>query len=620
MSDGTPSIPYTGLMTLESDLNIWQRRATELVQPKVEGNSAISEDPYLIRLWTPAPPKMYLHPRRVKQHLFSQYTSPFTKGPFGIEENDDEEDTLVTSQSHEPFRLHRGVSAERVAPPPVVRPYRSLERLPSTIDRSEEFQILPTMVRSTGSTSNVHALTTTDGPTVRFDTNFAFTLEEMKNQARTRREMSTIFASPSPPPPVEETTTPLPQASGQASQVLTGEESSKDFQHFPKTNRSEAYHQAVNEGRPFISKARLRAARRARKDVKFWDRIDAIIAIATAPPRHPPISRRSSFHEALFYERNHPHIQQQRFHERRLSLDRQKHKFDELVKKKHNYRETRVKSAGRPALTEFQWTRELWYQWLDEYIADLDREETIRQDKEMTKISSQTPKSYEDPSSLAMQDDDEEEEISEQEEGDNVSKKRSTTRGSEQPIVNLQLVDSEDRRLIEGEIHRLTSMIERNQRDVFSLTRRGALLRKLGLFQDALNDLSLAVYIEPSFMDAYWQRALIYMIFDHFDEALDSLNMCIKFNKVHAGAYKLRGDIYLQKNDVALAIANYSSAIRNNPTDHEAYYQRAQAYERRNDILLAMDDYVQVTRLNPKNIEAWSVILPHPSHSRGISL
>ncbi|CAF3900173.1 unnamed protein product [Rotaria sp. Silwood1] len=147
--------------------------------------------------------------------------------------------------------------------------------------------------------------------------------------------------------------------------------------------------------------------------------------------------------------------------------------------------------------------------------------------------------------------------------------------------------EAEERRLIEDEINR-------DPRDAFYLTRREALLRKRGLVHDALNDLSLAIYIEPSFMDAYWQRELTYMIFEHYDEALDSLNMCIKLNKTHAGAYKLRVDIYSIKNDLALAIANYSQAIHYNPTDHEAYYQRAQTYERRNEILSAMDDYVQL--------------------------
>jgi tetratricopeptide (TPR) repeat protein len=252
-----------------------------------------------------------------------------------------------------------------------------------------------------------------------------------------------------------------------------------------------------------------------------------------------------------------------------------------------------VKSAGKRVLNEFEWTRELWYTWLDEYIAELDKQESFRQKKEEKRPSTiSTP--FDEPSATTVDDDENEE----------TSTKKSRNVHLE-PIINLQLADSEERRLIETEIYRLTELINRNPRDVFSLTRRGGLFRKLGLFHDALNDFSLAIYIEPAFMDAYWQRALIYMIFEHYDQALDSLNMCIKFNKTHAGAYKLRGDVYVIKNDLALAIANYSQALRYNPTDHEAYFQRGQTYERRNEILLAMDDYVQVTRLNPKNIEAW---------------
>src|ERR1700722_931663 len=49
---GAPSIPYNGLLSLDTDLNVWQRRAAQTVQPKIEGNSALSHDPYLIHLWT----------------------------------------------------------------------------------------------------------------------------------------------------------------------------------------------------------------------------------------------------------------------------------------------------------------------------------------------------------------------------------------------------------------------------------------------------------------------------------------------------------------------------------------------------------------------------------------
>lgn len=382
---------------------------------------------------------------------------------------------------------------------------------------------------------------------------------------------------------------------------ITMVESSKDFKYFRKTTRSAVYHQAVSEGRKYINYGKTHESRRSRKDAKFWKRIDAIVEIARAPPKMPPIERRNSFHEALFYERIHLHILKQRAVERRSSLDRKKLNFDERIKEKYNFQGTRVKSATRQHLNEFQWTRELWYKWLDDYIAELDRQETVRQETE-AKASSASSKRIETVSRVASEESDEDLEDNSAEPG----QKKVKTPPLEE-IVNLYLPDSEERRIIEHEIQQLTVLIDKNSRDVFSLTRRGALLRKLGLFQDALNDLSLAIYIEPSLMDAYWQRALIYMIFDHHDEALESLNLCVKLNKTHAGAYKLRGDIYALKNDLAMAIANYSQAVRYNPTDHEAYFQRAQTYERRNEILLAMDDYVQVTRLNPKNIEAWFV-------------
>ncbi|CAF3939102.1 unnamed protein product, partial [Rotaria magnacalcarata] len=476
-----PSIPYDGLESGDTDLNVWQRRATQIVQPKIEGNSAISQDPYLIHLWTPAPPKMYIHPPRkdVKPEIITSGTVPSG------------ETHLISSQIIEV----------------------------STVKEQQESVV-----------------------------------EEKVEQ------------------------------------------SSGDFQYFRKTHHAVHYEDAVADGRRFISSARIRATRRSRKDVRFWQRIDAIVALATAPPRDPPISRRQSFHEAYFYERNHPHSMKEKFRKRRTSLEKEKLNFDKNIKTKYKYEETRTKFGGKRLLNEFEWTREVWYNWLDEYIAELDKVETMRQETEIKQqISASTL--LDESSTLVIEDSENEVSVSQ-------IKKVSTSVQLE-PIINLQVPYSEERRLIEDELYRLTKLIDRDPRDVFSLTRRGGLLRKLGLFHDALNDLSLAVYIEPSFMDAYWQRALIYMIFEHYDDALDSLNMCIKFNKTHAGAYKLRGDIYSMRNDLALAIANYSQAIRHNQTDHEAYFQRAQTYERRNEILLAMDDYVQVTQLNPKNIEAW---------------
>jgi tetratricopeptide (TPR) repeat protein len=659
LQSGTPSIPYTGLMTLETDLNIWQRRAAQLVQPTIEGHSALSNDPYLVHLWTPAPPKMYLHPRRVKQHLFAQYRSPHVKGSsMGIDDDhDDDDDDEHTSLSREHVRslTHQDTTMTHAMPIPVIRSYKSLERLPSTIVDNDEFRVRPRR-----RTRSIHACSdlTSDIQPVRFDSNYAFTLDETKHQILTRQVQAVKPASSrltSADQQISNVTVDVDVNTSEGkihcSSILILHESmllftkrivhrmnisvvvnrssmlfirvclvgvvdnttstndSNEFRYFPKTHRSAVYKQAVDENRPFISKGRVRAARRARQDAHYWTRIDAIVALASAPARSPVLKRRNSFHEAFYYERTHPHVVQQRLRERQTSFDRQQHRFHERVKVKYENNKMRANSAGQDKPTEFQWTRDLWYQWLDQYIAELDKRETIRQENDNRKALLLQEKTDEPSSSVQSSDDENENDDidgnDKENENEPIRKQTKKKTVKLQPIVNLHLADSDDRQILETEVHRLTSAIDRHPRDVFSLTRRGGLLRKLGLFHDALNDLSLAIYIEPAFMDAYWQRALIYMIFEHYDQALDSLNMCIKLNRNHFGAYKLRGDIYVIKNDLALAIANYSQAIRNNPNDHEAYFQRAQTYERRNEILLAMDDYVQVTQLNPKNIEAW---------------
>jgi len=190
---GTPSIPFDGLVSLDTDLNIWQNRAAKLVQPKLEGTSALSQDPYLIRLWTPAPPKMYIHPRRVKERLFAQYTSAHAKGI----SDDEDEDKTPTGEFGKILAnfSERETSIERSFIFPVIRAYKSLERLPTTIDHSDEFQMLPTMIRSVRSCSNL-----TIEAAVSFDTDHVFTLNETKHQIEARKIVKTQLNTPTPIP------------------------------------------------------------------------------------------------------------------------------------------------------------------------------------------------------------------------------------------------------------------------------------------------------------------------------------------------------------------------------------------------------------------------------------
>lgn len=99
--------------------------------------------------------------------------------------------------------------------------------------------------------------------------------------------------------------------------------------------------------------------------------------------------------------------------------------------------------------------------------------------------------------------------------------------------------DAELLKLIECEIEVLTRRLNVKM-NAFDLTRRATLFRKLGFIKKALEDLDLVLEIEPNFVDAHWQRHLVYLVQDRKAEALDELNLILKLNRNHSGAYLSR--------------------------------------------------------------------------------
>lgn len=105
------------------------------------------------------------------------------------------------------------------------------------------------------------------------------------------------------------------------------------------------------------------------------------------------------------------------------------------------------------------------------------------------------------------------------------------------------LPDPELMKLLECEVEVLTRRLNAKM-NPFDLTRRATLFRKLGFIKKALDDLNMVLEIESNFVDARWQRHLIYLVQDRKNEALDELNYILKINRNHAGAYLSRLDIY----------------------------------------------------------------------------
>uniref|UniRef100_A0A2K5IEI1 Uncharacterized protein n=1 Tax=Colobus angolensis palliatus TaxID=336983 RepID=A0A2K5IEI1_COLAP len=156
----------------------------------------------------------------------------------------------------------------------------------------------------------------------------------------------------------------------------------------------------------------------------------------------------------------------------------------------------------------------------------------------------------------------------------------------------------------ESEVKILTEEInDKTNYPAFAYCRRGAIYRKLGKLQSAMNDLQRVMLLEPLFLNAYWHRHLIYLFQDKINEALDDLNYIHKYNKNNTEAYLSKAEIYREKKDITMAILNYTQAIKCRPTDADIYFRRGEMYEIANKVL-AIDDFSKCILYDPKRTDA----------------
>ncbi|XP_067099361.1 uncharacterized protein ttc6 [Osmerus mordax] len=170
---------------------------------------------------------------------------------------------------------------------------------------------------------------------------------------------------------------------------------------------------------------------------------------------------------------------------------------------------------------------------------------------------------------------------------------------------------------LEAEVARLSQTLaqQTDKPSPFHLCRRGALHRKLGRLNLALEDLNAAISLEPRLLNAYWHRHSIHLLRNKPSSALEDLNVIIKHNRKHADAFKSKAEIYRLRGENLLAIINYTQAIKCKPEDDENYFKRAQMYEKRKEILLAMEDYAKTSTINPKRTDALMIHGLHYFHS-----
>jgi hypothetical protein len=219
--------------------------------------------------------------------------------------------------------------------------------------------------------------------------------------------------------------------------------------------------------------------------------------------------------------------------------------------------EKEKKPASMKDESSREWARHVWSEWFDQVIPNLDG--TFKDDTQLfgqeaaddTLVKLNFLKVDSGVNNKEMRENNEmgggeEETIATDDDDETNADKRLATsptpyRQYEQVDMDLdkEELNLEMIKLIEAEIQVLDTRIEAKLNS-FDLTRRATLYRKLGFLKKALDDLNLAISMEANFVDAYWQRHLVYLVHDRKADALEDLNLILKLKRTHAGAYLSR--------------------------------------------------------------------------------
>jgi tetratricopeptide (TPR) repeat protein len=140
------------------------------------------------------------------------------------------------------------------------------------------------------------------------------------------------------------------------------------------------------------------------------------------------------------------------------------------------------------------------------------------------------------------------------------------------------------------------------------IAREGSQAAKEQDWNKAIERLHKAAEIDRKYTQnlaiAYQQRAFSYANDQRFQDALNDLSEAIKINPRDARAYEQRAAVEMRINDYDKALADYGEAIKTDPGEIRYHLYRGYIYEMRGDLQNAMAETDAALKINSKNKEA----------------
>ncbi len=137
--------------------------------------------------------------------------------------------------------------------------------------------------------------------------------------------------------------------------------------------------------------------------------------------------------------------------------------------------------------------------------------------------------------------------------------------------------------------------------EALSFFREGNYSLKLQQYNNAIENYTRAIDIEPKFVLAYYNRGVTSNLLGNNNDAITDYTRVIEIDPSYALAYMNRGNIYDSLHQHGEAVANYSCAIKHDPTSAAAYYNRAISYTKQYNYYNSLKDFNSATELDPMN-------------------
>ncbi|MBN2282667.1 MAG: tetratricopeptide repeat protein [Deltaproteobacteria bacterium] len=107
---------------------------------------------------------------------------------------------------------------------------------------------------------------------------------------------------------------------------------------------------------------------------------------------------------------------------------------------------------------------------------------------------------------------------------------------------------------------------------------------------------------DPNMVNAFFNRGLAYHMIGEYDNAIDDFSIVIGINPQDDRAYYHRGNALAMTREYDRAIEDYTAAIGINPADYRFYYNRGLTFqENSRNFDRAIEDFKQAIRLSPED-------------------